>query len=83
MKSLNTGEKLTIILVILATSWIGWSLFGEEFESILEFLFLIVLLALLFVAVRLFKRPTMKELKRQLRESQRWEAKRQRFVTGR
>ncbi|HEX6977636.1 MAG TPA: hypothetical protein VF185_04790 [Patescibacteria group bacterium] len=83
MKSLNTGEKLTIISVFLATSWIGWGLFGEKFESILGFFFLIVLLALLFIAIRLFKKPTMKELKSQLKESQRWEAKRQRFITGR
>ena len=82
MKTLNTTEKLTIISVILATSWIGWSLFGEKFESILGFFFLIVLLALLFIAVRPFRRPTMKELKRQLKESERWEAKRQRFITA-
>jgi len=82
MKTLNKGEKLTIILVILATSWIGWSLFGEKFESILGIFFLIVLIALLLVAVRVFRRPTMKELKRQLKDSERWEAKRQRFITG-
>jgi uncharacterized membrane protein len=83
MKSLNTREKLTIISVIFAISWIGWGLFGEKFESILGFFFLIVILALLFVAVKVFKRPTMRELKRQLKESERWEAKRQRFITGR
>lgn len=72
-------EKIITVGVVVSISLIGQLVFGKNFELVVG----VIVFTLLGVVILpfIFKKTTMEDIKKQRKESEKWERERQKLIT--